>query len=156
MWLRVVDLTRMINQRSQLWRGFDKEPRVHADAVSANAGTRVENFYARMQTRNGNRFPHIHAEFIREAREFIGDGDVHVAVGVLHQLDHLRGGRVRFDNLSPDEGCVQVAPRLCGFRSHTADDARVLNQLAHDLPRQNALRRICEMKINTCFQSAAL
>ena len=78
----------------------------------------------------------------------LADGDVDVAVGVLHQLDHLGRRGVGQDDLAAHEGGVQVAPGLGRGPVDPADDAGVLDQLAQDLPGQDAFGRVGQVEID--------
>src|SRR5258706_11508696 len=104
--LRVVDLTRVVDQRRELRSRFYKKPRIHADAMPTNARAGAKNLYARMQVCEGNGFPHIHAKFISESGEFIRDGNIYIAVSILHQFNHFGCCRVCLDDLTFDESRI--------------------------------------------------
>src|SRR5512138_441132 len=105
MWLPIIDLARLIDECCQFRRGLDEEPGVHADAMTAHSRTRAEDIDAWVQVGKADRLPNIHAKLFGKPRELVRNGDVHVAGGVLHQLDHLGGGGIRFHDLAFDEGC---------------------------------------------------
>ena len=117
---------------------LDQEPGVDADAVPAHAGARAQDLDPRVAVGQGDRLPHVDAEAIGQAGELVGRGDVDVAVGVLHQLDHLGRRGVGEHDLAAHEGGVQIAPRLGRRPVEPADDAGVLDQLAQDLAGQDA------------------
>jgi len=154
--LAVVDVARGADQRSQVGGGFHQEPRVDADAVPAHARTGAEDAHARVQVGQADGFGNVHAKAVGQARELVGDGDIDVAVGVLHQLDHLGGSGVGEDDLAAHEGGVQVAAGFGAGRGDAADHARVFDQFAQDLAGQHAFGGVDHVKIDAGFQAGAL
>src|SRR5688572_29862147 len=63
LWLRIIDLARMINEGCQFRRGFYEEPRIHAYAMAANSRARVENINTRVAICQADGFPDVHTKF---------------------------------------------------------------------------------------------
>ena len=99
----------MVDQGRDLRRGLHKEPRIHADAVPANPRPGIEDVDARVTVGQADGLPHIHAKFFGKTGKLVGNGDVYVAGGVLHQLDHLGCGCIGLDDVAFDKERIQVA-----------------------------------------------
>ena len=84
--------------------------------MSADTGAGAKNLYARMTICERNGFPYIHAEFIGKAREFVGNGDIDITIGVFHQLDHFCGGCIGLDDFAFDEDGIKVSASFGGFQ----------------------------------------
>src|SRR5574341_117526 len=138
-WLRIIDLTRLINEQSQFWSSFYEEPRIHADAMPADARSRVKNVNARMAICHADGFPNIHAEFFGKPGEFIGKRDIYVSSGVLHQFDHFSCGGLCFDDFTFDKCRVEVSPGCGRFWRNASNNARIFNEFTKDLSGQDSL-----------------
>ena len=121
--------------------------------MTAHAGTRAEDVDARVAVGKADGLPDIDPKFFRQAGELIGDGDVHIPGGVLHQLDHFGRGGIRFDDVTLDEDGIQVTPGFGRFRRHAADHAGILDQLAQDLSGQDPLRGVAQEEIGARFET---
>jgi hypothetical protein len=71
----------------------DDEPRIDRDAVPADAGAGLKDVDARVAVGEPDHFPHVEPHAVGDDRQFVGEGDVDVAVGVLDQLGHFGGAR---------------------------------------------------------------
>src|SRR5258705_7156333 len=100
--VRVDDLTGVVDQRREVGSRFYKKPRIYADAMPTNARAGAKNLYTRMQVCEGNSFPHIHAKFISKSGEFIRNGNIYIAVSILHQFHHFCCCCVCLDDLTSD------------------------------------------------------
>src|SRR5690606_31933034 len=87
------DLTRGADQATLLRRAMDEEPGIDRDAMAANAGPRLEDVDAWVAVGEADHVPHIDAHPVGDHRQFVGEGDVDVAIAVLDQLDHFSGAR---------------------------------------------------------------
>jgi hypothetical protein len=101
--LGVVHLAGRSDQRCQLGGRFNQEPRVHADAVPAHTRAGLEDIYTRVAVGDRDRLPYVDAETVGQPGELVGNGYIHVPVGVLHQFDHLGRGSRRQDDLTLHE-----------------------------------------------------
>src|SRR5687767_6439790 len=84
MWLRIIDLARVIDEGCQFGSGFYKEPRIHANAMTTDSGARVENVNTRVAICQADGFPDVHSKFFSKTREFVCNGDIYIAGGVFH------------------------------------------------------------------------
>ena len=77
--------------------------------------------------------------------QFIREGDVDVAVGILGQLGQLCRPSIGHEELALTEQLVEVAGALAGVAVECADDAVVRPQLNHDAAGQDALGAVSEV-----------
>jgi hypothetical protein len=124
--------------------------------VAADAWAGAEDLHPRVAIGQRNGLPNIHSQPFCQAGKLIGDGDVHIAIGVFHEFNHFGSGGVGKDDFAFDKGGIQFAPGAGRFRRNATDDARVFDQLAQNLPRQHSFGGIGQIKIYPCLQTGAL
>ena len=78
----------------ELWIVADKEPRINGDAVASHAGAGLEYVDTRVHVADFDNLIHIHIVVATDATEFVGEGKVDGAEGILHHLCHLGGAYV--------------------------------------------------------------
>ena len=113
---------------------------VDGDAVAADARARVERLEAeRLGGRAPDRVPQVHVQLAAEDRHLVDQGDVHVPVGVLQQLGHLRlAGRLGPHHLVADP-LVEGRRGVRAGRRDPADDlGRVRQAVARGCPGRSA------------------
>ena len=88
---------------------------VDGDAVPADARAGVERLEPeRLGGRAADRVPQVHVQLAAEDGHLVDQGDVHVPVGVLQQLGHLRlAGGLGPDHLVADLARRTPRPRRC-------------------------------------------
>ena len=131
--------------------------RVDRDAVAADAGAGVERLEAeRLGGGAPDRVPQVHAELVAEDRHLVDQRDVHVPVGVLQQLGHLRLAR----GLGADHGVadlsVEVRRGLGAGRGDAADDLRGVADAVGLVARVDPLRGEREVEADARAQAARL
>ena len=89
-----------------------------------------------------NNIPRVDAQGFRDGRQLVGEGDVHIAVGVLAELDQLRGPGVGQVTRSLDHQTEQVGGALGRWRRDAADNAVVVDKFDQYAARQHALRTV--------------
>src|SRR6266571_3128623 len=116
----------------RLHRGPDEKPRVLRDAVASYAGAGHEHHAERAGV---DELPHlvgVHAEFLRDQRDLVREGDLHVPVRVLRRLDDLRGCPVRRMDLGLHEATVEGEPHAQTDRFARAEDAMERRQVQEE------------------------
>lgn len=86
-----------------LGKGLDEVPGIDGDAVAADSGPGLENMNARVEVGVVDRLPDVDGDVLGDTGKDVGQRDVHIAVGVLHQLAHLGGAIVGKDKLALGE-----------------------------------------------------
>ncbi len=119
--LAIIHAPRGADQRRFLGRGMDDEPRVNRDAVSADAGAGREDIDARVTVGEADHLPHVHPQLVRNDRQFIGEGDVNITIGVLDQLAHFRRARIGGDASAAHEQLVKRQRLSRAARGNAAD-----------------------------------
>ena len=137
--LGVIDLAGRAQEAGFGRRSVDDEPRVDRDAMSTDPRTRLEDLHARMTICEADEFPDVDAELIADERELIGEGDIHVAEGVLGQLGELGRASVGQEDLRGAEGGVEIAGLFGGGWSQSTTDAVIGDELFEHLAREDAL-----------------
>ena len=95
-----IDLARGADEARLLREIAHEEPRVDGYAVSADAGTGLEDVDARVLVCDADDLAHVHAAAAAYLRQLVGEGNVDVAEGVLHDLGHLGGLYIGYDNVA--------------------------------------------------------
>jgi hypothetical protein len=113
--LREIHFARGADQAAVVGRAMDEEPGVDRDAMAADAGAGLEDVDARVAVGEADHLPHIDAHMLGHHRQFVGKGDVDVAVAVLDQLHHFGGARRGGDAGAADELAIERSSR--GARS---------------------------------------
>jgi hypothetical protein len=115
---------------------------VDGDAVAADPGPGVERREAeRLGGRAPDRVPQVHIQLTAEDGHLVDQGDVHVPVGVLQQLGHLRlAGRLGPHHLVTDP-LVEAHRRVRAGRRDPADDLGRVRQAELGVARVDPLRR---------------
>ncbi len=107
-----------------------EELRIERDAVSPDAGSRVEGLESEgFRCCGVDDFPDVDAECVRQLAHLVRKADVDGAIGVLEELRHLRrrSGCDRMNRRNkPFIGC---GCDRGGFRCDTPDDLRDINGL---------------------------
>ena len=83
----------------------DGEVGIHGGAVAADADARLQDARLPVRVRRADHVEHVQADLLAVAGQFIGQGDVRVAVDHAGQLDHLG----RFERAHVDDGRAEVA-----------------------------------------------
>src|SRR3546814_10966835 len=61
--------------------------------MATDAGAGLEDVDARVAVGEADHFPDVDAQMFGHHRQFVGEGDVDVAIAVLDQLHHFGGAR---------------------------------------------------------------
>lgn len=122
----------------------DQEPRVDRDAVAADARAGVEDVHARVLVGDADDLGDVHAADSADLGEFVGEGDVHRAEGVLDDLGHLGGADVGDGDLALAEAGVDLSHGLAHLGVVGADGAVVVQQLVDHVARDDALGGVDE------------
>ena len=88
-----------------------------------------------MAVRDGDCAIHADTERARDLREFVGETDVHVSIGVLHQLAELGRHVVGADELAADEARIDGSRGLDGRVVEPADHAIVVDDFVEHVAR---------------------
>jgi len=75
-----------------------------------------------------NGFPRVDSNLLRQAGEFVGNRDVHIAIGVLHQFDHLRRRGIGQQDFALHKSSVKLAARLRRCPVNSTNHSGVLDQ----------------------------
>jgi hypothetical protein len=89
-----VDPAGLANEAGLFAQCRHNKPRIDGDAVAADTGPRLQDVDARMMVGKRNQFADVDAAVFADIREFVGEGDVDVAEGVLAELAEFGGARV--------------------------------------------------------------
>ena len=152
--LAVVDQPRGADQRRLLGRSVDNEPRVHRDAVAAHAGAGLQDVHARMPVGQPDHFPHVQPHLVRHHRQFVGEGDVDVAIGVLDQLGHLGRTRVRGHAGAAHEALVEGQRLARAARGDAADRTVVVGEFLQNAARQHAFGAVGDRNVGRLAREA--
>ena len=82
---------------------FCEEPRIDGNAVAADANSREKNVHARVGVSNLDGSSGLDPEALRNHRKLVREGDVHIPVGVLHDLNKFSCHVVCEEDLAPYE-----------------------------------------------------
>ena len=104
--LVIVGLHTLVNNLGQLGIVTHKEPGVNRDAVATHTRAGLKDVYTRMHVADLDNLTHVHIVMTADAAEFVGKGDVHSAISVLHHLRHLGRADVGNDNLALAETSI--------------------------------------------------
>ena len=140
--LAVVDPARRADQRRVPWRAVNDEPRIDGNAVAANTRAGLQDVDPRMAVGQPDHFPDVQPHAVRHDRQFVGEGNVDVAIGVLDQLGHLGRAGIGGDAGSPHETLVEGQGLAGAARSDAPDRTVVVDQFLKDAARQHAFRAI--------------
>lgn len=143
--LVVVDFARFCNQLALNGEVGCDEVWVDGNAVSAHSASRLQDVDARMLVCESDELPHVDARLVADEREFVGEGNLHVARGVFCEFAHLCRLAVCAVERALHELAVE-GDSLVGRRFvHTADHAVVVHQFVDYVARQHALGAVCYM-----------
>ena len=145
--LAVVGLHGFVDDLGELGVIAHEEPRVHADAVAADAGTGLEDVDARVHVADADDLVNVHAVVTADAAELVGEGDVDGAVGVLHDLGHLGGADVGHDDLALAEGGVVLLDAFADLAAVGAYGAVVMQKFVHHVAGDNAFGGMDEVDV---------
>ena len=145
--LAVVGLHRLVDHLGQLRVVAHQEPGIHADAVAAHAGTRLEDVDARVHVADLDDLVDVEVVVAADARELVGEGDVDGAEGILDDLGHLSRADVGDDDLALAEGGVEGLDALAHLAAVGTDRAVVVQELIDHIARDDALRGVDEVNI---------
>ncbi|MNZ59700.1 hypothetical protein D3C78_777440 [compost metagenome] len=107
--------------------------------MATDAWSGLQDIDARVAVGQVDQFPDIDIQLVADDRQFIGEGDIHVAEAVFGQLAHFGGAGVGDHALAFDEDLVQAGGGGRALGGHAADHAVVLYQLAQHMAGQYAL-----------------
>ena len=110
--------------------------------MPADAGARLQDVHARVPVGEADHFPHIEAHAVRHDRKLVGEGNVHIAVGVFDQLGHLGRARIGGDAGPAHETLVECQRLASATRCDAADRAVVVGQLFQNASGQHPLRAV--------------
>lgn len=127
----------------------DQEPRVDRDAVAADARAGVEDVHARVLVGDADDLGDVHAADSADLGEFVGEGDVHRAEGVLDDLGHLGGADVGDGDLALAEAGVDLGHGLPHLGVVGANGTVVVQQLVDHVARDDALGSVDEPDVLT-------
>ena len=154
--LAVVGLHRLVNHLGQLRVVAHQEPGIHADAVAAHAGTRLQDVDARVHVADLDDLVDVHVVVAADAGEFVGEGDVDGAEGVLDHLGHLGRADVGDDDLALAEGGVVFLDLLADGAAVGADRAVVVQELVDHVAGDDALRGVDEIDVLADLEAVGL
>src|SRR5690606_1427542 len=86
----------------------DDEPRVHGDAMSANARAGPQYIDAWVTIGKADHFPHVQFHLVSDNGKLVGKGNVHIAVAVFDKLCHFRCSSGRSDTFSAHKATVET------------------------------------------------
>src|SRR5690625_2983379 len=115
------------------------EPGIDGNAVSSHAGPGVEYVDSRVSVGQLDDFPGVDALGFGNHGNFVGEGDVDVAEGVLGQLDQLGGLGGGAQHLSAHKAFVEGGGCLGGGFVDATHHAVVFHQLDEDAAGQHPL-----------------
>ncbi|CAH0326733.1 hypothetical protein SRABI128_05530 [Microbacterium sp. Bi128] len=117
----------------------DDEPGIDGDAVTPDAGSRLQDVDARVVVCQPDQFPDVDAQLFADDRKLIRKRYVDVAVGVFHQLGHFRRHVVGDQDLPLAKHRIQVFREIGGAPGDPANNPVVGDKLDHDFAGQDAL-----------------
>ena len=115
--------------------------------MAADPRPRREDAHPRVLVGDADDLAHVHAVGAADLGELVGEGDVDVAEGVLHDLGHLGGADVGDGDLAPAERGVERLHELARLRVVGADGAVVAQELPHHVPWDDALGGVGELDV---------
>lgn len=143
--LVVVDFARLGYQLALNGEVGCDEVWVDGDAVSAHSASRLQDVDARMLVGESDELPHVDARLVADEREFVGEGNLHVARRVFGEFAHFGSLAVCAVERALHELAVE-GDSLVGRRLvHTADHAVVVHKFVDYVARQHAFRAVCYM-----------
>ena len=145
--LVVVGLHRLVDHLGQLRVVAHQEPGIHADAVAAHAGTRLQDVDARVHIADPDDLVDVEVVVAADAAQLVGEGDVDGAEGVLDDLGHLGRADVGDDDLALAEGGVEGLDALARLAAVGADRAVVVQEFVDHIARDDALRGVDEVDV---------
>ena len=140
--LAVVGLHGLVDDLGQARIVPHQEPRVHADAVAADAGAGLQDVHARVHIADADDLVHVHVVVTADARELIGKGDVHGPEGVLDDLGHFGRTDVRDHDFTLAEAGVAGLDLLPYRLVIGTDRAVVVQEFIDHVARDDALGRM--------------
>src|SRR3546814_6175791 len=93
--------------------------------MAADAGTRLEDVDARVTVGEADHLPDVDAQMLGHHRQFVGEGDVDVAVAVFDQLHHFGGARRGGDAGAAHELAVKGHRSARAARGDAADATEI-------------------------------
>src|SRR6185312_8225615 len=84
--LGVVDFAGRANDLGAIGRRGDDEPGIDGDAVTADTRAGRQDVDPRMLVGQRDQLPDVDVQLVADHRQLVGEGDVHVAERVFHQL----------------------------------------------------------------------
>ena len=149
--LAIVDFTCNAYKAGLFGGGVDDEPGVDGDAVSADAGAGLQDVDAGVAVGEIDQFPDVDPEFVADQREFVGVGDVDVAVGVFGEFAEFGGARMGGEAGAFDEGFVEPCGGFGAAGGHAADDSVVADEFLEDVAGQDAFGAVGDLNVGVVF-----
>ena len=154
--LAVVGLHRLVDHLGQLRVVAHQEPGIHADAVAADAGPRLQDVHARVHVADLDDLVHVHVVVAADAGELVREGDVDGAEGVLDDLGHLGRADVGDDDLALAEGGVVFLYLFAHRAAVGTDRAVVVQEFIDHVAGDNALRGVDEVDVLADLETVRL
>jgi len=154
--LVIVGLHRLVNDLRELGIVAHKEPGINADAVTAHAGTGLEDVHTRVHIADADDLIDIHIIVTADAAELVGKGDIDGAVGVLDHLGHLGRADVGDDDLALAERGIIALDLLTDLLGVGTDGAVVVQQLIDHIARDDTLGGVNEVDILAYLEAVGL
>ena len=152
-WHTIVGLHRFINDLCNARVIAHQEPRIHADAMPANARPRLENIDAGMHIADADDLIHIHVIMAAYFCQFVGKGNIHSTESIFDNLSHFSRTDIRHDDFTLTEGCVEfLDPFTNGFFIR-ANCTIVVQKLIDHVAGNDAFWRMHQVNVFTNFEA---
>ena len=149
----VIGLHGLVNDLCQRRIVTNKEPRINADAVTTNTGTRLQDVYARMHIANLDDLIDIHIVVTADFCQFVCKGDVDRTEGILNNLSHLCSTDICHNNLALAERRIQSLHLLTNRLIISTNRAVIVQQLVNHVAGDDTLRSMDEIDILTNLET---
>ena len=145
--LAVIGLHALIYDLGKLGIVPHQEPRIHADAMAADSGTRLKDIHSRMHVAYSYDLVDVHVVMAADAGQLIGEGYVDGTEGVFDHLGHLGGADVGDHDLALAERGIVFLDLLADLAAVGADRAVVMEKLVDHVPGDDALGGVDEVDV---------
>ena len=152
----VIGLHGLIDNLGQRGIVTNKKPRINADAMTANARTRLQNVYARMHIADLDDFIDIHVVMAADLRQLVCKGNIDCTESILNDLGHLSSTDVGNNDLALAERRIELLHLFTDSLVICADGAVVVQQFVDHVARDDALRSMDKVDILTNLKAICL
>ena len=140
--LAVVGLHALVDDLGELGIVPYQEPRIHADAVAADARTRLKDIHTRVHVAYSYDLVHVHVVVTADAGQLVGKGDVDGAEGVLDHLGHFCSPDVSDNDFSLAERGIVFLDLLSNLATVGTDRTVVVEKFIYHITRYYSLRGV--------------